>query len=47
MEIGKPRRTYIVEPVANPVPQKRPEKVNEPAEPQKAPLEPEKVPVGA
>ncbi len=43
MEIGKPRRTVIVEPIEDPVPQELPEEPPQ-KEPVGAPHEPEKVP---
>jgi hypothetical protein len=47
MDIGKPERTYTVEPLEDPVPQTRPKKVDEPVEPDPAaPCEPDEVPAG-
>jgi hypothetical protein len=46
MDIGKPERIYTVEPIEDPVPEKRPEKIDEPDERQPAPREPKKVPIG-
>jgi hypothetical protein len=43
MEIGKPRRTVIVEPIEDPVPRELPEEPPQ-KEPVEAPHEPEKVP---
>jgi hypothetical protein len=48
MDIGKPEHLYTVEPLEDPVPQTRPAKSDEPAEPEPAaPHEPEQVPAGA
>jgi hypothetical protein len=44
MDIGKPKRVHTVEPIEEPVPQKRPEEQKEPAQPEPSPSEPEKVP---
>ena len=45
MDIGKPTRTYTVEPVEDPIPNEQPEKADTPpVEP--APREPGKVPAG-
>jgi hypothetical protein len=46
MDIGKPKRTYTVEPVEDPLPQRRPDKVDEPSQPAQTPVEPEKAPTG-
>ena len=42
MDIGKEKRTIIVEPVENPVPEREPAKA--PPPPEKVPAQPEKVP---
>lgn len=44
MEIGKPRRTYEVEPLEDPVPRALPEEAPEPERSTEAPGEPEQVP---
>lgn len=46
MDIGKPKRIYTIEPVEDPIPQERPEKVNEPPAHEPAPREPDQVPAG-
>jgi hypothetical protein len=46
MDIGKPKRIYTVEPVEDPVPRERPEAPDQPAAPERAPAEPDKVPAG-
>jgi hypothetical protein len=46
MDIGKPKRIYTVEPVEDPVPERRPETPDQPAAPEPAPAKPEKVPAG-
>jgi hypothetical protein len=46
MDIGKPKRIYTVEPLEDPVPRERPEAPAQPAAPERAPAEPEKVPAG-
>jgi hypothetical protein len=47
MDIGKPDRTYTVEPIEDPLPQKQPEKGDdEPADPEPG-RAPEKAPAGA
>jgi hypothetical protein len=45
MEIGKPRRTYLVEPIEEPVPREQPIENPEPPEIPE-PAEPEEVPTG-
>jgi hypothetical protein len=45
MEIGKPRRTYLVEPIEEPVPGEQPIESPEPLEVPE-PAEPEEVPTG-
>jgi hypothetical protein len=47
MEIGKPRRTYTVEPLEDPVPRELPEEAHERERPTEAPGEPEQVPAPA
>lgn len=47
MDIGDPERTYTVEPIEDPVPQRLPEKADEPVDPEPAPSEQEKVSGGA
>jgi len=44
MEIGKPRHTYEVEPLEDPVPRELPEEAPEPERPVEAPGGPEQVP---
>ncbi len=44
MEIGKPRRTYIVEPLEDPVPREHPAEDPPEEAPFVAPREPQKVP---
>lgn len=44
MEIGKPRRTYTVEPVEDPVPRELPEEAPERERPAETPGKPEQVP---
>ena len=34
MDIGKPKRTYTVEPLKDPIPREQPEKIPEPAPPE-------------
>jgi hypothetical protein len=46
MDIGKPKRVYTVEPVEDPVPEQRPKTPDQPALPEPAPAEPDKVPAG-
>jgi hypothetical protein len=45
MEIGKPRRTYLVEPIEEPVPREQPFESPEPPEISE-PAEPEEIPTG-
>jgi hypothetical protein len=44
MDIGRTKRIYTVEPVEDPVPRQRPEAPDQPATPEPAPAEPDKVP---
>jgi hypothetical protein len=48
MDIGQPQRTYTVEPLEDPAPQRRPAERDEPAEPEAEPVtpEPDSVPAG-
>jgi hypothetical protein len=44
MEVGKPRRTFTVEPLEDPVPREAPAPEEPSGEPLEAPPEPEKAP---
>jgi hypothetical protein len=44
MEIGKPKRVYVVEPIEDPVPKERPAESDDPVE---APVLPDREEVGA
>jgi hypothetical protein len=46
MDIGKPKRTYTVEPVEDPIPREEPEKVTEPVPAEAEPRQPDRIPVG-